>query len=105
MRQVEAVLATQDGVDALVLCSDGGVVYSNHQHGVFTELSHLAFDSEEDCAWAVRRVGAQGHVVLLRAARREGDEEGEGGGAGLVLRVDPLQSTTHKHRLFLLRVD
>ena len=40
--------------------------------GVMQELSCVQRVSEEDQAWAVKRIGSSGQVVLLRAAQRGG---------------------------------
>lgn len=46
----------------------------NATRATLTEFSKLSFNPVEDSAWSIKRVGACGTVVLLRAARREDDD-------------------------------
>ncbi len=88
MRQIEDVIATEDGTHLLVLLTDGGVLYFSTEQPTGKEATPLASASSsliefsnlsrvegEDSAWALRRVGSSGAVVLMRA-HRQGDGEG-----------------------------
>jgi hypothetical protein len=88
MRQIDEIVGTDDGKHALVLCTDGGVLYFNCLptagqadssqdsveeekqlpfKGELLECPSLQRDVALDCAWTVRRVGRAAEVVLLRA--------------------------------------
>lgn len=86
MRLIEDVISTQDGKQALALCSDGGVLYFRNEYVEVKEqtseekssmisdainCSLVEFNSIQrnpsDGAWAIRRVGKRGTVVLLRS--------------------------------------
>ena len=102
MRQIQDVTSTQDGGHLLILLTDGGVLYfragtedsdaDSGEHSeidvgqsiesarggsraTLTEFSKLSFNPMEDSAWSIKRVGANGTVVLLRATRGD-DAEG-----------------------------
>jgi hypothetical protein len=74
MRQIDEVIGTNDARHALVLCTDGGVMYFQN-NGVdenppcLLEFSTLQRDPELERAWSLRRVGRDGDVVLLRALK------------------------------------
>jgi hypothetical protein len=89
MRQIETVLATQDGADALVICSDGGVFYSIQRQSSFVEVSDLCFEPETDSVWSLRRIGAQGLLVLLRAIKQTS--------GGTAITICTLQSAMKEH--------
>lgn len=82
MRQIQEILTTQDGHHAVAICTDGGVLYYHHSYlnemdsdGSFVELPTLMREVEvgpefmTDGAWALKRVGRRGAVVLVRACR------------------------------------
>lgn len=98
MRQIQDVTSTQDGGHLLILLTDGGVLYfragTEESHAdsgeqsetdvgqsiqtakggcraTLTEFSKLSFNPMEDSAWSIKRVGANGTVVLLRATRSD----------------------------------
>lgn len=103
MRQIDEVIATQDGTHALALCTDGGVLYyradipaqteddakrgtvvseyCNVSRGSLVELGKISRDIDPatggvvDGSWNLRRIGSRGHVVLMRASREV--DEGE----------------------------
>lgn len=97
MRQIEDVASTQDGSHLLVLLTDGGVLYfrageeesdvdaledggdsrastTRPARATLTEFSKLSYTPGTDSAWSIRRVGANGEVVLLRATRSDDDD-------------------------------
>ena len=97
MRQIEDVTSTQDGCHLLILLTDGGTLYfraglpepeAEAGDGVETkvdpaheattatlkEFSKLSYSPSVDSSWTIRRVGASGTVVLLRATRQDNDE-------------------------------
>ena len=108
-REVQDVIGTQDGVHVLVLCGDGGVMYYRRPTsmsdsvsattsettedgtteassavsdlGRLQEIVSIQREAERDQAWAVKRIGSNGQVVLLRAAQCSTKE---GGSVGLV---------------------
>ena len=74
MRQIEEVIGTSDAQHALVLCTDGGVMYFKNSaiHGIppcLTEFNSLQRDPEMQSTWNLRRVGRDGDVILLRAEK------------------------------------
>lgn len=79
MRQIDEIIATHDARHALILCTDGGVLYFRNEAGdrqnILVELPTLQRDPERDRTWRVKRVGKWGEVVLLRA--RKPDVSGE----------------------------
>jgi hypothetical protein len=98
-RQIQEILTTQDGQHALAICTDGGVLYYHHtdscplsdiseesSNGSLVELQSLMREIDvgpqcmTDGAWALKRVGQRGAVVLVRACRnvaktKEGDDD------------------------------
>lgn len=77
MRQIDFVIGTSDARHALVLCTDGGVMYFKNSgvEGIapcLVEFSSLQRDPEVERTWNLRRVGRGGDVVLLRAVRVDG---------------------------------
>lgn len=89
MRQIQDVVATEDGTHLLVLLTDGGVLYFSTElsggaqsgggggagSAALVEFPTMSRVEGEDSAWALRRVGSRGMVVLLKAHR---EEDGEG---------------------------
>ena len=74
MRQIDEVIGTADARHALVLCTDGGVMYFDNSSKVdvapcLVEFSSLQRDPEVERTWNLRRVGKDGEVVLLRAVK------------------------------------
>ena len=93
MRQIREVHSTEDGLHTLILCSDGAVLYhpsstasesaplsaapsgssdeqsSSAQEMVEVPALSVDVDPEKESAWALRRVGRSGLVVLLRGYR------------------------------------
>ena len=69
LRQIQEVLACQDGSEALVLCSDGGVFYCSPLRGVFEELTDLQVPVGVNATWSLRRVGSQGTLLLVQATK------------------------------------
>ena len=78
MRQIDEVIGTHDARHALVLCTDGGVMYFKNNSDstgdiapapCLIEFSTVQRDPEIERAWNLRRVGRDGDVVLLRATR------------------------------------
>lgn len=74
MRQIDDVIGTSDARHALVLCTDGGVMYFHNSEvreiaPCLAEFSSLQRDPEVERAWNLRRVGRDGDVVLLRALK------------------------------------
>ena len=92
-REIEQVMCTNDGQQALVMCADGGVVYYSASAPFLTEEKNDADSEEEQGAqgcggcllelpglfrmkdqqqhlgsWTLRRVGHQGLVVSSRRA-------------------------------------
>ena len=84
LRQIQEVLACQDGSEALVLCSDGGVFYCSPLRDVFVELTDLQFPYGTNSTWSLRRVGADGQLLLVQAIKTSGQSE-------LKVVVNPLQ--------------
>ena len=85
MRQIEEVIGTSDAQHALVLCTDGGVMYFKNSavHGIapcLTEFNSLQRDPDMQSTWNIRRVGRDGDVILLRAEKLI--NPGSGGPAG-----------------------
>ena len=96
MRQISSISATHDSQHAIVLCADGGCLYFNKSSGKkedgasgssgatgatgsLLELPSLPRDMDNlsQCSgrdWALKRVGYQGEVVLLRATQAMGDQ-------------------------------
>eukprot|EP01039_Chlorochromonas_danica_P000051 gene51-54_t len=92
-REIEEVLATSDGQHGIILCADGFAMYFSRQkldkvkqqqeeggieedgydNGQLQEVlgSLQDMDNRDQC-WALRKVGAQGHVLLLRVLRPSG---------------------------------
>lgn len=90
MRQIQEILTTQDGQHALAICTDGGVLYYHHSYfheidtdGSLVELQTLMREIEigpqfmTDGAWALKRVGRRGAVVLVRSCRNIAKTKGE----------------------------
>ena len=80
MRQIDSVIGTSDARHALALCADGGVLYYNRPEdsdktrGTLMELPSLERDPDTLIQsggrdWSLKRIGAQGEVVLLRATQ------------------------------------
>lgn len=72
LREIAEVIGTSDARHVLVLCTDGGVMYYNREADESVELvefSKLQRNAELDQAWTVKRVGAMGDVILLRASK------------------------------------
>jgi hypothetical protein len=98
MRLIDDIVVTQDGKHALALCTDGGVLYfrddrveivadprsssdteicaeSTHIiHCSLVELGHLQRDVEVAGPWALKRVGKQGTVVVLKSHHSPEDD-------------------------------
>ena len=93
MRLIEDVISTQDGRQALALCSDGGVLYFRNDYIELDELGNeenahtsssssgcslIEFNSLQrnstEGPWALRRVGKRGAVVLLRSETMESED-------------------------------
>jgi hypothetical protein len=97
MRQIQDVVSTEDGTHLLVLLTDGGVLYFSTElpgggtqsgaGGALVEFPGMARVEGENCAWALRRVGSRGVVVLLKAQRQE---DGEG---NTLVSICPLAGT------------
>lgn len=90
MRQIQDVVSTEDGTHLLVLLTDGGVLYfstelsggaqsgggvSGGASAALVEFPGMGRVEGDNCAWALRRVGSRGTVVLIKAHRHE---DGEG---------------------------
>lgn len=90
MRQIEDITSTQDGAHLLILLTDGGVLYfraareetdtesaedsagqSTFMPASLTEFSKLSYTQGVDSAWCLRRVGASGAVILIRASKSD----------------------------------
>ena len=74
MRQIDTVIGTSDAQHALVLCTDGGVMYFKNSGNDdiapnLIEFSSLQRDPEVERTWNLQRVGRDGDVVLLRAVK------------------------------------
>ena len=77
IRQVDDVIATADARHALIMCHDGGVIYYNRavdsdvSGDCLVELSSTQRNPDSEIqiggrGWALRRVGQEGEVLLLR---------------------------------------
>lgn len=75
IRQVDDVIATADARHALILCTDGGVIYFNRTDtdlgDCLFELPTVQRDPDSNIqiggrGWALRRVGREGEVLALR---------------------------------------
>jgi hypothetical protein len=112
MRQIQDIIATNDGHHLLILLTDGGVLYyragltegivsSKENNNMvldlephtpaavqnsasLTEFSKLSYNPGVDGAWCLRRVGIEGAVVLLRATKQDSEN------SSLTLSVNPL---------------
>ena len=73
LREISEVVGTNDARHVLALCTDGGVMYYKRQEAdesaEFIEFQGLQRNAELDHVWGLKRVGALGDVVLLRATR------------------------------------
>lgn len=77
LREIDDVVATADGRHALILCTDGGIIYFNRADealgGGMIELPRVQRDP--DCTtgagrgWGLRRVGQCGEVLMLRTTQ------------------------------------
>ena len=66
------MIGTADARHVLVLCTDGGVMYCNRSEDESVELlefSRLQRNTVLDQVWSIKRVGAMGDVILLRASK------------------------------------
>ena len=96
MREINEVIACHDGNHVLALCTDGGVLYYHYdgcssnesrRFGSLIEFQSLTREVEvgpefmTDDSWAIKRVGTNGSVVVIRACKGLASKDEEGGGA------------------------
>jgi hypothetical protein len=93
MRQIKDVVGTSDGRHVVIICTDGSIMYfrrhENESTDIF-ELNSLQCEPEMNQSWMIRRVGQDGHAVLLRAMRTT--DESTTKPSSTSIRIDLLES-------------
>lgn len=92
MRQIDGVVSTNDSRHVLALCTDGGVLYfKNSSFGTstqsLTECLNIQRNPDVDGVWALKRIGNEGEVLLLRTGMADDQ-------CGSYLKVDLLSEVT-----------